>query len=58
MEYGLDDLRRVSIHAEEYYSTVMSLYPHMVCNVPVSCKANGDRNQLGAWLGSHLIVEL
>ena len=29
----------------------------MVCNVPVSAKANGNRNQLGAWLDSGLIVE-
>ena len=29
----------------------------MVCNVPVSAKANGNRNQLGAWLDSVLIVE-
>ena len=36
----------------------MSLYRLVVCNVPVSCKANGDRNQLGAWLDSDLIVEL
>ena len=27
----------------------------MVCNVPVSCKANGDRNQLGASVDSDLI---
>ena len=31
----------------------------MVCSVPpVSCKAKGDKNQLGAWLDSDLIVEL
>ena len=29
-----------------------------VCNVPVCCKANGDRNQLGAWLDSDPNVEL
>ena len=28
----------------------------MVCNVPVSAKANGNRNQVGAWLDSGLIV--
>ena len=28
------------------YSAIQSLYRHMVCNVPVSRKANGDRNQL------------
>ena len=36
-----------------YYSNILSL----VCNVPVSCKTNADRNQLGAWLDSGLIVE-
>ena len=29
---------------------------HMVCNVPVSCKANRVGNQLGAWLYSDLKV--
>ena len=29
-----------------YYSTIRSLYRHVVCNVPVSCKVNGFRNQL------------
>ena len=28
----------------------------MVFNDPVSCKANGERNQLGAWLDSDLII--
>ena len=28
----------------------------MVCNVLVSCKANEDRNQLGAWLDSDPII--
>ena len=27
----------------------------MVCNVPVSYKANGDRNQWGAWIENDLI---
>ena len=40
-----------------YYSTIRSLYCHMVCNVPVSCKANIERNQLGVWLDSDLIAE-
>ena len=40
-----------------YYSSISSLYHHMVCNVPVSCKANRERNQLGPWLDSDLIVE-
>ena len=30
-----------------YYTAYRSLYRHMVCNVPVSRKANGDRNQIG-----------
>ena len=29
-----------------YYTAIRSLYRHVVCDVPVSCKANGDRNQL------------
>ena len=29
---------------------IRSLYRHVVCNVPVSCKAYGDMNQLWAWL--------
>ena len=37
-----------------YNLIIRSLYLH---NVPVSCKANRDRNQLGAWLDSDLIVE-
>ena len=36
---------------------IRSLYRHMVCNVQVSCKANGDRNHLEAGLDSDLIVE-
>ena len=28
-----------------------------MCNVPVSGKANGDKNQFWAWLDSNLIVE-
>ena len=37
-----------------YYTAIQSLYHHLVCNATVSCKANGDRNQLGAWLDSVL----
>ena len=40
-----------------YYSDTRSMYHHMVCNVPVSCIANRDRNQMGAWLDSDLIIE-
>ena len=31
---------------------IQSLYRHVVYNVPVSCKANGDRDELWAWLDS------
>ena len=34
-----------------YFTAIWSLYRH-VCETPVSCKANGDRNQLWAWLDS------
>ena len=35
--------------------TIRALYFQVIiCNVPVTCKANGDRNQLGAWLYSGL----
>ena len=39
-----------------YYmqSTIRAIYLQVICNVPVSCKANGDRNQLRAWLYSDL----
>ena len=36
---------------------VKSLHRQVVCNVPVSCIANKDRNQLGAWLNSKLIFQ-
>ena len=37
-----------------YYTAIRSLYRHVVhiCDVPVSLKANGDRDQLWAWLDS------
>ena len=35
-----------------YYPAIWSLNRHVVCNVPVSCKSKGDRNQLWAWLDS------
>ena len=31
------------------YSLSATLKRHVVCNVPVSGKANRDRNQLGPW---------
>ena len=48
-------LKQLSI-ACIHYSAIRSMY-HMVCNVPLSCKTNRDRNQIGAWLDSDLIVE-
>ena len=35
-------------------SAFRSLYRQVVCNVPISCKAKGDRNELGVWLDSDL----
>ena len=40
----------------KYDTTLNSLYCHVVCNVPESCKANGVGNHLGAWRYSDLIV--
>ena len=37
---------------DRYYTDTWSLYRHVVCNVPVPCKAKGDRNQLWVWLDS------
>ena len=31
-----------------YYTAIWSLYPHVVCDGPVSFKAYGDMNQLWA----------
>ena len=30
---------------------------HLVCNVPVYCKANWIGNKIGGWLGNDLIAE-
>ena len=35
-----------------YYTAIWSMYRHVVCDVSVFFKANGDRNQLWAWLDS------
>ena len=35
-----------------YYTAIQLLYRNVVCNVPVFCKANVDRNQLWSWLDS------
>ena len=48
---------KVLLGKDMYNSDNWSLYRHMVYSVPVSCKANQDRNQLRVWLGSDLIVE-
>ena len=40
------------ILAKILFSYSVTVHRHVVCNVPVSCKANRDRNQLGAWLDS------
>ena len=34
------------VYINGYYPAIGSLYHHMICNVPVSCKVNGDKNQL------------
>ena len=40
--------------SDPFISAIWSLNRHVVCDVPVSGKANGDRNQLWAWLDSDL----
>ena len=41
------------------YSTAnRSLYRHMVCCVPVTCKANRVGNHIGAWRYSDLLAML
>ena len=30
-----------------YYTAIRSLYRHVVCNAPFSCKANGDKELVG-----------
>ena len=40
-----------------YYSAMRSLYDDVISNVPVSCKAIENRNQLGEWLDSDQIIE-
>ena len=42
----------VNIDMLLYYTAIRSLSRHVVYNAPFSCKANGDRNQLWAWLNS------
>ena len=51
--YNVDDNFTTLHKTVVYYSTIRSLYSHVVCNVLISCKANEDRNQW-AWLDSDL----
>ena len=39
----------------DYITAIRSMYRHVMCNGPVSCKANGVGNQLGAWRYSDLL---
>ena len=39
-----------------YYLNIRSLYRHVVCNVPESCKVKGDMNLLGLCLEGNLIA--
>ena len=41
-----------------YYIAYRSLYRNVVCSAPVSRKANGERNQLGAWRYSDTKADL
>ena len=50
-------LFRALIFAYYWYTTaISSLYRHVVFNGPVSCKANGAGNQVGAWRYSDLLA--
>ena len=51
------DCLRVLLTVVQYYSSIRSLYRHVVCNISVSCKANGDRNQFGRGLDSARLVK-
>ena len=44
--------RCTKLHVLYSYSDTVSPRVTNACNVPVSCKSNGDRNQLWAWLNS------
>ena len=39
-----------------YTTAIRSLFRHMVCNGPVSCKANRVGNQLGLWRYNDLLA--
>ena len=43
---------------KKYSTANRSLFRHVVCCVPVTCKANGVENQLVAWRYSDLLVIL
>ena len=49
-------MKRLGFSLILQYTDIQSLYRHVVCIVPVSCKANRDRNQLEAWLDSDLYL--
>ena len=42
-------LQFYTVKMQRSYKAYGSLYRHVVCNVPVSPKANRGRIQLGAW---------
>ena len=44
-DYNVQYERDIRIHT--YNTTSWLLFRHVVCNVPVCCKANGVGNQLG-----------
>ena len=44
--------------ARQYSNFTYTVTYHVVCNVPVSCKANGVGNHLGAWLGNIRILPI
>ena len=44
----IDELSCVSFMSI-YTSAIRSLYHHVVCNGPISCKFNGIGNKFGEW---------
>ena len=44
----IDELSCVSF-ISIYTSAIRSLYRHLVCNGPISCKFNGTGHKLGEW---------
>ena len=43
----VDSWKSIHVYPLVYYSAIILMYRHVVCNVQVSCKAYGVRNQLG-----------